>query len=607
MSENTIHPDENRDKGDDPDHKGDSSRHTDDSSKTTGNEVTGQWTTAPDNAGRQATGADEGNKPAGGEHSDKITEPGSGTDSGRPVQEQTPVKQKPSSDSDNHISLIDRNNLQIIVSTTRGVRVHTLLKDLSTSEEIQSDEIYLPQRNDFGKQVAEIKISITEPEKSDGELPAQDEDEREGRFKPRLINENLQKVIFELFKGESVKIEYEFKDRKTSASVKRYKNYLSAKEEGRVYEVEITITVEDISETAADTAEGTESGRITLIPNPEVAELIQPPIPLADYSAGGYVDESGYKNPFDALRSLIRKNTAIGIAVAVALHLAAAGYAYYGISKKKKDAVVEEPQRLIVIQDLPDPKIRLENVEDPNKPPPEEAKDEVIAPPKRTVPPRKVVQPPKVNRPSDRESDKDTNDLTSLSSELDSLRRLSDSLLAFDTSGARDTSGALFDIPDSLRNNFTESDVGLGMYFPNNWKLIDEREINKNEKMFKGVLLTDTTAEQPGTLTVFIHLDRENKGFNTEEFTTEFLMLDTNLTAFSKQPETQAAHTKYEFYILNNIGTEKLSVKAEVRKEFFDKYKNEIEAVVRSINIKKKEDLEAPGNSEEEAGNPEGN
>jgi hypothetical protein len=39
--------------------------------------------------------------------------------------------------------------------------------------------------------------------------------------------------------------------------------------------------------------------------------------------------------------------------------------------------------------------------------------------------------------------------------------------------------------------------------------------------------------------------------------------------------------------VLNTLGTEKLSVKAEVRKEFFDKYKNEIEAVVRSINIRK--------------------
>lgn len=168
MSENTIHPDENRDKGDNPDQMGDPSRQTDDTSNTTGDEVTGQGTSAPESAGKQDTGAEEENKPAGGEHPDKKEEPHSDTDKGQPVQEQAPARQKSLSDSDNHISLIDRNNLQIIVSTTRGVRVHTLLKDRSTSEEIQSDEIYLPQRNDFGKQVAEISISITEPERSEG-------------------------------------------------------------------------------------------------------------------------------------------------------------------------------------------------------------------------------------------------------------------------------------------------------------------------------------------------------------------------------------------------------------------------------------------------------
>jgi hypothetical protein len=88
-------------------------------------------------------------------------------------------------------------------------------------------------------------------------------------------------------------------------------------------------------------------------------------------------------------------------------------------------------------------------------------------------------------------------------------------------------------------------------------------------------------------------------------------MIDTNLMAFAKPPETQAAHTKYEFYVLNKIGTEKFSVKAEVRKEFFDKYKNEIEAVVRSINIKRKEDinkssLDGNETNETEEKNPEG-
>jgi len=72
-------------------------------------------------------------------------------------------------------------------------------------------------------------------------------------------------------------------------------------------------------------------------------------------------------------------------------------------------------------------------------------------------------------------------------------------------------------------------------------------------------------------------------------------MLDTNLTAFSKEPKTLAGFTEYRFYIFNDTGIEKLSLRASVRKQFFDKYKQEIEAVVRSISIKKKDDLNEQG------------
>lgn len=507
-----------------------------------------------------------------------------------PVVPPKPVKPR-SVDSDNRLSLIDRNNLQILVSTKKGVKISTVVRDKNSSDEIQSDEIYLPPRNDFGTQEAEITISISENKPEQEESASENLQEEfgdEGRFTPKLIDEHLQKVRFDLFHGESVRIDYDFRDKKTAANAKRYKNFVSPKEEKSIYEVEVTLSVDPGDVVPAETLARDDQGRIALIPNPEVAELIQAPLPLGDYSEGGYIEDGTYKNPFDTLRSLIRRNLTIGLAVAVALHLAAAGFAFYKISKKPKDASQEESQRLIVIQDLPDPKIKLENVEDPNKPPPKEEQTEISIP-KRDVPPRRVIQPPKVNRPKDDEQSKDSTETSRLTNELDSLRRLGDSLLASDTAKGIDTSKAFFDIPDSLRNNFNEGEIGLGMYFPNNWKLIDEREVNRKEKEFRGVILTDTTAEKPGTMTIFIRLDTENRGFNSEEFTTEFQMLDSNLSGFAKPPETQAAHTKYEFYVLNTLGTEKLSVKAEVRKEFFDKYKNEIEAVVRSINIKKKD------------------
>ena len=158
----------------------------------------------------------------------------------------------------------------------------------------------------------------------------------------------------------------------------------------------------------------------------------------------------------------------------------------------------------------------------------------------------------------------------------------------------------MYQIPDSLRNAFNEQDIGLIMNYPNYWKITDQREINKNEKEFKGVVLTDTTAEQPGTMSMFIYLDNEGKDYNAEDFTTEFQMLDTNLTAFAKEPKTLAGFTEYRFYIFNDTGVEKLSLRASVRKQFFDKYKQEIEAVVRSISIKKKDDINGQNDTGED-------
>ncbi|MBK8550825.1 MAG: hypothetical protein IPL53_07085 [Ignavibacteria bacterium] len=290
---------------------------------------------------------------------------------------------------------------------------------------------------------------------------------------------------------------------------------------------------------------------------------------------------------------------------AVVLHLAAVGFAFVSLSKKSKDQVPEEPSRLIVLQDLPDPKIKLEDVEDPNKPKVEpplvtEEQEKIMREPKREIVPRDVVKPPVVKRPrrDEEETKLDSTMESNLQRDLDSLRQLrekelADSLLGSTDSTKSDSLSSAYVIPDSLRNDFNENDIGLAMYFPKNWKLTDQREINKNEKEFKGVVLTDTTAEQPGTMTMFIFIDNENKDYNAEDFKTEFVMTDSTLTAFLKEPKTLAGFTEYRFYIFNKLGTEKLSLRASVRKQFLDQYKNEVEAVVRSIRIKKKEDLDS--------------
>ncbi|MBL8007365.1 MAG: hypothetical protein JNJ56_07525 [Ignavibacteria bacterium] len=532
-----------------------------------------------------------------------------------------PLKKSLPKDSNYQISLINQNLLKVNVTTSRGVKINSCVRNRNTSAETQDNEIYLYPRTDGILQEIEVLISIDESEDeavkagdiqteetelkiksgiSESEMQNQipeslkekeDTIPEKSNYQINLINENLLKVRIETKQG--IRIESISREKRTSAETQANRIYLHPVSEKEIQTVDITIEID--TEKREITLKD-EEGNVKLIPNPEVVDLIQPPTyPAFDYADGMLIPEEGYKNPFDALRKLIQRNTTIGIIAAVVIHLIAAGIVYYNFSKKAKDLTPEERSRLIVIQDLPDPKIKLEDVEDPNKPkvpPPGENQPEVNEP-KKEVKPRKIVKPPEVNRPNREENKKDTLSEADLTRELDSLRKLAEgiSVDSLKDTTKTDTSAFGYDIPDSLRNTFNEGDIGLAMYFPKNWKLTDQREINKNEKEFKGVLLTDTTAEQTGTMTFFIYLDPEKKDFNTEDFKTEFPMNDSTLTAFLKEPKTLAGFTEYRFYIFNKIGTEKLSLRASVRKQFFDKYKNEIEAVVKSIRISKPEPL----------------
>jgi len=519
-------------------------------------------------------------------------------------------------ESNYQISLVSENLLKVLVTSKKsGVKIDSIVKDSRTSLVTQSNEIYYNPRIDLSIQEVEVLIAIDEdeevketeaiPPETEAEIqPAVNTENAKSNYQINLINENLLKIKISTDNG--VHIDSSARDKKNLFQTQSNKIYLKQLAGKQDQDIEITIAIDNEPVYAKDDLSGiTDDGKIKLIPNPEVVDLIQPPdySPFMQGETPYMFEDNSYKNPFDALRQLIRRNITIGLIAAVILHIAAAGFAFYTISKKSKTAGLEEPSRLIVLQDLPDPKIKLEDVEDPNKPkvvPPviTEEQEKEMKEKSRELPPRKIVKPPTVTRPKREETKLDSSVEASLERELDSLRRLreemfADSNLAVSDSDSvkTDSVKSAYEIPDSLRNNFNENDIGLAMYFPKNWKLTDQREINKNEKEFKGVVITDTTAEQPGTMTMFIFLDNENKDYNAEDFKTEFTMLDSNLTAFSKEPKTLAGFTEYRFYIFNKLGTEKLSLRASVRKQFFEQYKNEIEAVVRSIRIRKKEDM----------------
>ncbi len=530
-----------------------------------------------------------------------------------------PVRNPRREISNYQISLLNQNLLKVNISTKLGVKINSSVRDRKALSETQSNEIYLYPKSDGSIQEIGVNITIDEDEVISGTAnesqgsDLQNEEKHEiqtgniqdenisqtkageiakSNYQINLINENLLKVKIETGKG--VRIDSVSRDKKSTAETQTNKIYLHPVSGDEIQIIDITI---EIDTEKKEVILKDEEGNIKLIPNPEVFDLIQPPTyPVFENSDELFDPVTGYKNPFDKLRKLIQRNTAVGLTAAVIIHLIAAGIFFYGPGKSR-DLEMVERSRLIVIQDLPDPKIKLADVDDPNKPkveiPPPDLSKPDVTDPTREIKPRKTVRPPVITRPKRDDSNKDTIPDFDLTKELDSLRKLTGNTLkdTLKDSTLADTSRLAYEIPDSLRNNFNENDIGLAMYFPKNWKLTDQRDINKNEKDFKGVLLTDTLAEQPGTMTMFIYLDLENKDYNAEDFKTEFTMNDSALTAFLKEPKTLAGFTEYRFYIFNKTGTEKLSIRASVRKQFFDQYKNEIEAVVRSIRIKKKEDM----------------
>lgn len=513
-------------------------------------------------------------------------------------------------DSNYQINLKDENSLKIKVITEKAISVDCSVKDRKgksiDANETQSNKILIHPKSDLQQQEVEIAVLIN-PESGKLQSKISTESgvvEKEVTTKAKLNDSNYQISLtdenllnIKVTTDKAVSVECSVKDMKglsgDVSETKLNKILIHPKSDFQQQEVEITISIGSetdkihIKEGQVVKSTEKESQESILIPNPEVAELINKgEFTYEQEESPKTPDEIlqerlGRKNPYVIFRRVYQRNLLRGLIGALIIYIISV-FVFYGVaSKETNDFSQNDQRRLIVIQDLPEPKIKLKNVEDPMKPDDGEVTSESDIQLRKLPPPKRNFNKTTIKRPYDNPK-VDTNDNLGTNDELDSLRKLN--LGKLDSLGL-DSLSANYLIPDSLRRNFSEDDIGLKMYFPNNWKLTDQRDINKNEKEFKGVLLTDTTAKQEGTMTLFIFLDREGKDYRKDDFTTEFKMEDTTLTAFSKEPRNIAGFTEYKFYIFGK--TEKLSATAQVRKQFFEEYKNVIEAVVRSIKIEK--------------------
>ena len=470
------------------------------------------------------------------------------------------------------------DNLNSDKETGKSLNKDPKSKDISDKPDKKAGEkkadIKKKLKEDADKKPSEKKDTKKTPVKKDAKGTPPD-----SNYQVSLVDENTLKIKIKTDKGVSLNSTVGGKN-VLPEEVEGLLNKLGSGKDGEI-EIEISINPEKktavTEENAGEKVESKkEEGSLetfpgVLIPNPEVTDIVEKQFPLEDEII--LTDEEilrekiGRKSPYNIAKQAYAQNFQIGLIAGVIIYLIAV-FSFYSVASQDKIIEEEPQQRLIVLQDLPDPKIKLENIEDPNTPVKEEETEEDGTVPKRIPIRRNFNRPPIVKNPQSEDTD------TSLTKDTSGLA---------DTTTAKDTSTASGNpIPDSLMASYSGNEIGLIMNYPNNWKLVDSREINVNLKNFNGVVLSDTVAGK-GTFNMFVKIDDEGKPFDRDKYKYPFVMNDSNMTTFRADPFELAGKIEYHFYLFG--GKNNLSAYAVVDIDKFEKYKSAIEAVVKSISF----------------------
>jgi hypothetical protein len=520
------------------------------------------------------------------------------------------VESANSKDSNYQISLIDERVLRVRTSTNQSVAIDC---NLFIKEEVQSNRIFIHEKPEEEKQEIEVFVKI-----GDDEIPAEEttvlldgtdipitepvpaKKNAESNYQVSLVNENVLRI--KISTNKSVSVDCSTLDKTSNEEgeeTQTNKIFIKPKQGIGKQDVAIFIKIgseihKDTEDVSADIKKTEPSQQNKLTPNPLVADLInkfsKPKEVVNDVDIETLTPEErldlkiGKKNPWKKNKEFLARNLYRGFVSANIIAIITMIVFYAIASKKPKEEDVVEQRRLIVMQDIPENlNQQNQNVDDPNKPEP--PKDDVSTTGSNVTPPvitPKKIKPPKVNLPKFTTVNKDTND-TAIGKELDSLRKKN--ITGNNTTG-KDTGAVNTSLmPDSLLKNLSANEVGLIGRFPPGWKQIDARTINQKDE-FSGILLVDTTVKKEETITMNIELDAKGEKFNQFQFKKVFDE-DSLRTVYSLEPKQEGKMTFYRFYIANK--TDNVFINTSVVQTVFEKYKAEIERVVKTVRIQKPE------------------
>jgi len=447
-----------------------------------------------------------------------------------------------------------------------------------------------------------------------GNVQPEKPEKKETNYQVSLIDER--NLLIKIVTERSVSIDCSVKDKGTVGSDETQSNKIFIHPKTSKQEVDILVTIgKDITSVSVleDGNKGLDNspdiGELKpvlqkpasefrelarkLIPNPLVADLIgikrdedekefgEPKTPEEWLK-----DKLGRKNLWRVYRKELRQNLIRGFSGAMVVFLIAISVFASIASKKINTEEVIEQRRLVIMQDLPENFNQGQNVEDPNKPPDKPKSEDGTEDTRSVIPnltPKKINKPYRINVPKTIVK-LDTN-ISNTNKELDSLRKTN----ITDNKKDKDTSKIVNAnlMPDSLLKSLNENEVGLLGRFPPSWKQMDSRQININQKEFTGVILVDTAVKKKEeALTMNIQLDPKSEYWSQFTFKNVFEE-DSLRTIYSLDPKSEANQTYYRFYLAGK--TDNVFVSAFVESTYFEKYKPEIERVVRSIRIQRQQ------------------
>lgn len=283
---------------------------------------------------------------------------------------------------------------------------------------------------------------------------------------------------------------------------------------------------------------------------------------------------------FLILKKLYQPNTKKGLIGSIVLHLFLLLLMYQFLVPKEEKHNGENNQRIVVVEDLEMPKFDPPDIDKINEEERKLKEEQDIKDNTKEVRPKieKKTIKPKINRPTDNQND--TNKLVT----NDSNKTKGDTSIT----KMRDTTRLM--VPDSLKSNYDQNDIGLKMWFPAGWKLLDNRSINLNQKEFNGVIIaTDTGTADPGAVNMFVLIDDpKHSAYNKATYKNPFIMDDSLTAAYVTDPIKSSGKkfsAKY-FLFTDPTGLKNIQVNVDYASQpLMEKYQPMVDAVVRSIKI----------------------